>query len=105
MLQFTRYWVLNHPLAGELGDSIEHCLAFKNYHGELVWNPPLSSLPGGKGKKQLHHMSTPFYNYILESLRKSKYLDKLDIPINENKKAERPQDDDPELPERIDIDL
>lgn len=105
MLQFTRVWTLDHPLAGQLGDRIEGCLARKNHHGELVWNPPLNYMPGGKGRKQLHHLTVPFYNYILEALNKSKYLEKLDniVDLNERKPAENPQLEDNTLPERIDI--
>lgn len=100
LLQFTRSWSLTHPLAGEMGDSIEHCIAYKDYHGVLKWNPPLNYMPGGR-RKQLHSMTIPLYNHILESLRKSKFLEKIEVPVDPGKKAgEKP---DPDMPERIDV--
>lgn len=103
MLQFTRTWVLKHPLIGDLGDSVAHCLCQKDHKGEIYWNPPLNYIPGGKGRKQLHDMTTPFYNHILEALKSSKFAEHLDIPVSNKKKAEIPRDSNPELPERIEI--
>lgn len=101
MLQFTRTWVLEHPIIGLIGDSVQGCLAQKDHKGELYWNPPLNYIPGGKGRKQLHDMTIPFYNHILEALKKSKFADKLDIPENNRKKSEIPKED--EFPDKIEI--
>lgn len=78
-LQFTRTWVLEHPLLGPIGDSIDHCIAFYKKDGTLKWNPPTSYIPEYKMKKQLHSMTTPLYNLVCQSLEKSGHLSKLNI--------------------------
>ncbi len=76
-LQFTRTWILDHPLLGEVGDSIDHCIAFYQKDGTLKWNPPTSFIPGYGMKKQLHSMTTPLYKLVCQSLEKSGHLSKL----------------------------
>ena len=81
MLRFTRTWVFEHPVLGQVGDSIEGCLAYYDSKGNLKWNPPLNYFRGRNGRKQLHSMTTTLYNMVLEALKKSKHLDKIDKPL------------------------